>query len=106
MGRAERRLAERRNRIDENKNKITMTREELKQYKDKIVTDTLNYNVEALFTCFSLAQHDIYGCGAKRISKTLQYIDDLMGDVTNDRITIEELKKKLEEETGVTIKCE
>lgn len=106
MGRAERRLAERRNRIDENKNKITMTREELKQYKDKIVNDTLNYNVEALFTCFALAQHDIYGFGAKRISKTLQYIDDLMGDVTNDKITIEELKKKLEEETGVTIKCE
>lgn len=108
MGRAERRMMERRNRIEqkkEDKNKITMTREELGQLKDQIIEDTLNYNVEALFTCFALAQHDIYGFGAKRISRTLQYVDDLMGDVLNDKTTIEDLKKKLENETGVSIKC-
>lgn len=108
MGRAERRMMERRSRIEqkkEDKNKITMTREELKQLKDQIIEDTLNYNVEALFTCFALAQRELYGFGTKRITRTLQYIDDLMGDILNDKTTVEELKKKLTSETGVSIEC-
>lgn len=108
MGRAERRMMERRNRIEqkkEEKNKIVMTREELRQFREQIVNDTLEYNVEALFTCFALAQRELYGFGTKRISRTLQYVDDLMGDVLNDKTTVEELKKKLESETGISISC-
>ena len=104
MGRAERRRAERRERIDYNKNKVVMTRQEVGKLKNDLMDDISRYNVEALMTCFALSEHRLYGFGHKRILRTLQYIDDLMSAVNAGETTIENYKKELKEEVGVVIK--
>ena len=101
MGRAERRRAERRERIEDRKSKILMTRKDIAEMKK----ETSNYNVEALMTCFALAGRRLHGYGHKRIMRELQYIDELMGEVIDGDVTIEDYKKELEDETGVVIKC-
>lgn len=105
MGRAERRMMERRNRIENHKNKISMTRDELRQIKKKVSTDVSDYNVELLMTCFALAEHRLYGFGKKRIFRSLQYIDELMGGINNDPTIVDEYKKELDVEAGVRIVC-
>lgn len=55
--------------------------------------------------CFALAEHRLYGFGQKRIMRSLQYIDDLMGAIINDEVVMEDYMKELEDETGVIIKC-
>ena len=106
MGRAERRKLERRNRIERKKDTPNMTYQEIGAMKEKIRNDISHYNVEALMTCFALAEHRLYGFGYKRMMRSLNYIDKLMGDIMNDTATMEDYKKELEEETGVIIKCE
>lgn len=105
MGRVERRKAERYKRIERSKEEITMTRQELAEMRDKLSQNVLNYNVEALMTCFALAEHRLYGFGKTRILRSLQYIDDLMGEVNDGKTSIEDFKRELEEETNVMIKC-
>lgn len=106
MGRAEKRLSERKERIESRRNKILISKEELSNMRDRDIKIALNYNVEALFTCFGLAQHELYGFGEKRIARTLEYIDSLMGQVNDDKITIEDLKSELLDKTGILIKCD
>ena len=105
MGRAEKRKAERYNRIEKSKEQVVLSRRELTEMREKLSQDVLNYNVEALMTCFALAEHRMYGFGKKRILRSLQYIDDLMGDVNDGKATIEDYKRELEEKTTVAIKC-
>lgn len=105
MGRVERRKAERYKRIERSKEEVTMTRQELAEMRDKLSQNVLNYNVEALMTCFALAEHRLYGFGKTRILRSLQYIDDLMGEVNDGKTSIEDFKRELEEETNVMIKC-
>lgn len=104
MGRAERRLAERKNRIETKRNNVSMTRQEFGEMKDSIRNDVSKYNVEALMTCFALAEHRLYGFGTKRVFRTLSYIDELMGNIVDGSATVEDYKKLLEEEVGVAIK--
>lgn len=106
MGRAERRKAERRNRIENRKGKILMSREEIGVMKQKVSNNVSSYNVESLMTCFALAEHRLYGFGQKRIMRSLQYIDNLMGAILNDEATMEDYMKELKDETGVVIKCD
>lgn len=79
MGRAERRKAERRNRIENRKGKILMSREEIGEMKQKVSNNVSSYNVESLMIRFALAEHRLYGFWQKRIMRSLQYIDNLMG---------------------------
>lgn len=105
MGRAERRRTERHNRMQNRKNKLLISKRELSDIKRKVSDDVSDYNVEALMTCFALAEHRLYGFGKKRIFCTLQYIDELMGAILTDDATIEEYKNELEREAKITIKC-
>lgn len=105
MGRAERRKSERRNRIQNRKGKYLLSKADINQIKQKKSDDVSAYNVEALMTCFALAERRLYGFGKKRIVRTLQYIDDLMGAVLTDEATIEDYKKELQQEAKVVIKC-
>lgn len=106
MGRQERRLAERRNRIENRKGKIALSRKEIKELKETVTHDASAYSVEALMTCYALALRRLYGFGYKRILRSLQAIDGLMEDVNNDTATIEVYKKILEDETGIIICCD
>lgn len=105
MGRAERRRTERRNRIQNRKGKYLLSKADINQIKQKKSDDVSAYNVEALMTCFALAERRLYGFGKKRIFRTLQYIDDLMGAVLTDEATIDDYKKELQQEARVVIKC-
>lgn len=106
MGRAERRRAERYNRIEERKNKVLLTREEIASMKKDISHTVSSYSVESLMTCFALAEHRIYGFGAKRIGRCLQYVDELMGAIMDDTACMDDYVRELEEETGIVVKCE
>lgn len=106
MGRAERRKAERKNRIEGRKDKILITPEELTEFKQKVRDEVSGYGTETLMTCFALAEHRIHGFGEKRIMKTLRYIEEvLMMDILNDKKTIEDYKQELVDETGLQIEC-
>jgi len=90
MGRAERRLAEKR---------------EKKTNKDikRAVNATRNFDVDALMTCFALAEHKVHGFGRKRISKTISAVCEMMDDILTDKATIEDYKKILEEKAKVRL---
>ena len=105
MGRAERRRAERANRIEERKGKILMSKQDLGKIQDSIRQDISNFNVEAILTCLALALHRKFKFGPKRIMRDLNYIDKLMGGVVDDIYTVDDYKQQLKEETGVVIKC-
>jgi hypothetical protein len=106
MGRAERRRAERKNRIEGRKDKILMTSEELTRFKQTVRDEVFGYGNETLMTCFSLADHRVHGFGVNRRRKTLQYIEEvLMMDIINDEKTVEDYKQELIDETGVKIEC-
>lgn len=106
MGRAERRRLERRNRIEDRKGKTYMSRDEINRLKEEIAATASEYNVENLMTCFALAEHRLYGFGQKRILRTLQYIDELMGPIADGTATIEDYKEELEREGNVVIRCD
>ena len=105
MGRAERRRAERANRIEERKGKILMSKQDLGKMQDSIRQDISNFNVEAILTCLALALHRKFKFGPKRIMRVLNYIDELMGGVVDDIYTVDDYKQQLKEEAGVVIKC-
>lgn len=105
MGRAERRRAERANRIEERKGKILMSKQDLGKMQDSIRQDISNFNVEAILTCLALALYRKFKFGPKRIMRVLNYIDELMGGIVDDIYTVDDYKQQLKEETGVVIKC-
>ena len=82
-----------------------MSRQDIAKIKEEISKTASEYNVEALMTCFALAEHRLYGFGQKRILRTLSYIDELMGPIIEGTKTIEDYKKELEEKGNVVISC-
>lgn len=105
MGRAEKRKIERFNRIEENKDKVVMTREEFAKLKRDIRNESSTFTTEALMTCMALKDRRLRGYGQKRIMDDLQYVDDLMGPIMRGEKTIEEYKEALREESKVVISC-
>lgn len=105
MGRAERRRAERKNRIEDRKGKILMTPHDIREMKRNIVQDANDYKVEALMTCFMVANNTLWGHDADQCMQTLGYIDDMMGEINEGLLTFEELKKLAEDKIGVAIVC-
>ena len=105
MGRAERRRLERKNRIEERRGKVLMSPQDIRELRENTLKGYDEYKIEALTTCFALANRRLYGHGATRIMRSLNYIDELMGSVLDGAVTIEDYKKELEDEAGVVIKC-
>lgn len=106
MGRAERRRAERNNRIENRKDKILVSREDLTDIKQKISHEVSGYSAEVLMTCFALALRKTYGFGQKRIFRALTCVDELMQGILDDTATMDEYIKTLEDETGVVVICD
>lgn len=105
MGRAERRRVERRERIQNRKGNVSLSRKDIRDMKESITHDASAYGVEALMTCYGLALRRLYGFGNKRIINSLRAIDELMEGILDGSHTIEEYKQILEDETGVIICC-
>lgn len=96
MGRKERRYLERKNRIEERKGKLLLSRDDISKIRQEESLKTSTFDVEMLMTCFALSEHQVHGFGVKRIQKTLQRLDELAGDILNERITYQEVKEELE----------
>lgn len=107
MGRQERRLLERKNRLEDRKTKILMRPEDIKEMKAKLtesITERFGcYSTETLFTCFALANHRLYGHGWQRTMRTLSYVDELMGPIVDGTKTVEDYKKELKDEVGFVV---
>lgn len=104
MGRAERRKAERRLRIDSRKDKILISRKDLNEMRRDIADNISEYSVGALLTCFALTERKLYGFGSKRIMRTLEHVDELFGKIINGEVTMDEYAQKLEDEVGIAIR--
>lgn len=104
MGRDERRRSERRSRIEDRKNKILVTREELNKIKEEFSYKASGYSTVNLMTCFALTLSR-KGFDEDDISESLQCIDTLMGDILSGKHTMEDYIKELEDSTGIIIKC-
>lgn len=99
MGRAERRRAERNERIENSKGKLIVSRQDLKDVCETVSRD----NIKLLMTCFALAERRLYGYGRKRITRTLRCVDDMMGEICDGSKTIDDFINELKSETKVVI---
>ena len=106
MGRAEQRRLERKNRIENRKGKIAMSRQDIAELQHEAAFNRTKYDTEALMTCFGLVEHRVHGFGKKRIFKTFAAIDEMMQKILDGEATLEEYKRELEEECGVIVKSE
>lgn len=97
MGRAERRRAERANRIEERKSKILLTRKELTDIKHDAQDAIAKASVENLMTCFALVLAEKYNFDVDQIVDCLSSIDSYMGMINDDEITMDDLIAKLED---------
>ena len=100
MGRAERRKIERTERIEKRKNKLLVTRKDLKDMRMSVSRD----NVKVLRACFALAEHRLYGYGRKRCIRTLNYVDEMMGDILDGTSSFDDYVNELRDDVGVVIK--
>lgn len=90
--------------MDAKKDKILVTRKQLGRWKDKIYQETSEYNVEALMTCFALANVNVFHHDEEQVMTMLQYIDSLMDAVVKGDVSIADYVKDLETK-GVKIQC-
>lgn len=104
MGRAERRRQERMRKLEDKQNNVTLNRHDLNEIKEKIAADAAKYDVEILMTCFALTEHRLYGFGQKRILRSLNYIDLLMGNILQGCKTIDDYRDELDREASVIVK--
>lgn len=105
MGRAERRKAERQNRIEDKKGKIYLRPSDIAAMKRDISKRAAEFDVEALLTCFAQVLHDQYGFGPTRLMRALKQVDDTFGKVLNDELSVGEMQQRLQDETGIRISC-
>lgn len=104
MGRAERRLAERKNRIESRKDKILLSRHELNNIRKDLSYKASGYSVKTLMACFALVLSR-RGFDEDYISEFLGSINDLMDDIIEGKATMEDYVKELEDTTGIVIEC-
>ncbi len=93
MGRAERRKIEKKNRSEK------PTHGQLRTYKERITSEQARFNTELLLTSFALCQHRVFGFGRKRILRSLQYMDEMVGS----GLDLDVLRQELRDEVGIDI---
>ena len=103
MGRAERRQQERAARIADRKGKIALRPDELRRMMHKTADGVADYDVEVRLTCFGLVLRDEFGWGPKRIWRAMQGVDEAFGRVLSGETSIEAMKQRLQDETGIRV---
>lgn len=105
MGREERRRQERLARLNGNKPKSDpvlkrFTQDEFEQFVFDIDYKARIETINMMMTAFALAEHRVHKHGHARIGKTLNYVDQLMDDVINEKATWEQYVEECLAETG------
>lgn len=103
MGRAERRLKERKERILDKKGRIALRPDEIRALRRRTADLVADFDVEVLLTVFAQVLHDNYGWGQKRVLRILESVDNTFGQVLNGELDVDEMQRKLEDEVGVRI---
>ena len=106
MGRAERRRQERSVRIGNKKGKIALRPDQIRKIKRDTADTVARYDVDALMTCFAQVLHTEYGWGSTRVLRALNAVDDMFGKVLNDGLSIDDMKRQLEDELGIRVQSE
>lgn len=106
MGRALRRKAERRERLEGNKGTVRMNHAEISKMKNDIIKDVSSFNTERLLTCFALTLYRKFDFDADKISEAIGYLDWLMNEINEDRATMNDYIRELEEEANIIVRCE
>ena len=104
MNRAERRKRNQESKREEKRKmttRVTLSKEELDSIRTRASNNASKYTVDTLMICFALAEHRMHGFGKKRIQKTIDYIDELVGEIINDKSTLDDYVNQLKEETGI-----
>lgn len=105
MGRAERRKAERQNRIEDKKGKVYLRPSDITAMKRDISRRAAEFDVEVLLTCFAQVLHDKYGFGPVRLMRALEEVDATFGKVLSDELSVDDMQQRLLNETGIKICC-
>lgn len=106
MGRAERRKAERRDRLEERKGKVLVTREQLSESRKRLIDQANTLSTEYLMTCFALSLHRLHGFEPDKILMTLQCVDNMMGQILSGEKTMDDFINELDDTVGLAIRVE
>lgn len=104
MGRKEDRKLAKIQRHAENLKQIKVSKEELRDFKNRHVDQALEANSTWLYVCFAYALHRLYIFDQDQIIDILSYIEALAKDITDDKITFETIQNELYEEVDLEFK--
>ena len=103
MGRKERRLQERNNRIESKKEKILLSNENIIEMKRNVRKQTSDYATNVLLNCFALSLNEVYGFGRKRIHRMLKHVEHNLCEIANNNLTVVDCEQMVFEKTGMRI---
>lgn len=101
MGRAERRQAERKARIEDRKGKILLSYEELANIKEESRIQGRLEAIETITVCCALAERRAHKFGHKRVNKTVEALKDILQEVLEQNLTIKDLKAEAKEQLDI-----
>lgn len=104
MGRKEARKLEKIARHEANLDRIKVSKEELREFKNRHVNSALEANSTALYICFAYALSRLYNFNQAQILDILQYIESLSGDINEGKIDFETIQKELYEKVDLEFK--
>ena len=101
MGRAERRAAERKARLEDRKGKVLISYEELERIKEASRIQGRMEAIETITVCCALAERKAHGFGRVRVGRTIEALKDILQEVLDKSLTITYLKKRLKDEVDL-----
>lgn len=103
MGRKLRRKMERSERLASNKTKVSISRSDFADEKQRYAERYNKGTIEQMYVCMALAERRLYKFGQGRLLKTMHTVDELMGEIYNGNKTIDDYITELKEQTGMEI---
>jgi hypothetical protein len=109
MNRAERRRQEREarkngdviNAVNNDKVLKRYTEEEFSQFIYDIQYKARIETIHQLLAAFALAEHRVHKHGHVRVKRSLDYINQLMDDINNEKTNFEKIKEECIKEIGI-----
>lgn len=77
------------------------TRDEFQQFVFDVDYQARMETLDMMMTVFALAEHRVHKHGYTRTKRTLDYVDQLMDDINNKKITFEQIKQDCLNEVGL-----
>lgn len=104
MGRKEARKLEKIARHEANLDHIKVSKDELREFKNRHVNAALDINSTALYMCFAYALCRLYNFNQSQILDILRYIENLAGDINEGKMDFETIQKELYDKVDLEFK--